>query len=39
MKFSEYFDLNRAQPYLDFVDIQLDSEVRHESIFNRKEGW
>lgn len=27
MKFSEYFNLNRNQPYLDFVDIPLDTDL------------
>ena len=27
MRFSEYFQLNRTQPYLDFVDIPLDTDL------------
>lgn len=27
MKFSEYFKLDRSQPYLDFVDIPLDTDI------------
>lgn len=27
MKFSEYFKLKRTQPYLDFVDISLDTDL------------
>ncbi len=27
MKFSEYFNLNRNQPYLDFVDVPLDTDL------------
>ena len=27
MRFSEYFNLNKTQPYLDFVDIPLDTDL------------
>lgn len=27
MRFSNYFNLNRGQPYLDFVDIRLDTDI------------
>lgn len=27
MKFSEYFELNRTQPYLDFVDVPLHTDL------------
>lgn len=27
MRISEYFNLNRNQPYLDFVDIRLDTDI------------
>ena len=27
MRFSEYFNLNRSQAYLDFVDIPLDTDI------------
>lgn len=27
MRFSEYFGLNRTQPYLDFVDVPLDTDI------------
>ena len=27
MRFSEYFKLGRTQPYLDFVDIRLDTDI------------
>ena len=27
MRVSEYFNLNRTQPYLDFVDIPLNTDV------------
>ena len=27
MRFSDYFELNRSQPYLDFVDIRLDTDI------------
>ncbi len=27
MRFSEHFKLNRTQPYLDFVDVRLDTDV------------
>lgn len=27
MRFSNYFNLNRDQPYLDFVDIRLDTDI------------
>lgn len=27
MRFSEYFELNRSQAYLDFVDIPLDTDI------------
>lgn len=27
MRFSEFFELNKSQPYLDFVDVRLDTDV------------
>ncbi|HGS7227682.1 TPA: hypothetical protein ACMEPU_006329, partial [Klebsiella variicola subsp. variicola] len=27
MRFSEYFNLNRSQAYLDFVDVPLDTDI------------
>jgi hypothetical protein len=27
MRFSDYLKLNRNQPYLDFVDIRLDTDI------------
>lgn len=27
MRFSEFFALNKAQPYLDFVDVPLDTDL------------
>lgn len=28
MKFSDYFNLNRTQPYLDFLDVPINTDVR-----------
>ncbi|ELN6934333.1 hypothetical protein RZY48_003814 [Vibrio navarrensis] len=28
MRFSEYFNLDKEQPYLDFVDVKLDTDIR-----------
>ena len=27
MRISEYFDIGKTQPYLDFVDVQLDTDI------------